>query len=157
MLFHLRVALYTVFAVVMVVGAASSAQAQSSSPMSIQLSGAGLVIAGGIVPGAEVQARFTGRRLSLGGGYQVFTKDGARSDVVFVEPRARVANTSNAAIYAAARAGFVTSSQTAVFGGGGGLLIAAGRNRAVDVGAQVYSTDAKSVVTQVRVGISLGF
>ena len=131
--------------------------AQSSSPMSIQLSGAGLVISGGLVPGAEAQVRYTAGRASLGGGYQFFTQNSARSDIVFVEPRLRLANTSRAAIYGAARIGVVTASSTAVFGGGGGFLFAAARGMSIDLGAQVYSADAKSVITQLRAGLSIGF
>lgn len=145
----------TVLAATLLTG--TRALAQSASPVSIQLSGSGLVIAGGLVPGAEAQLRYTAGRASLGGGYQFFTQNKARSDILFLEPRLRLANTSNAAIYAAARVGVVTASSTAVFGGGGGILFAAARGLAVDLGAQVYSADAKSVITQVRAGLSIGF
>jgi len=131
--------------------------AQSASPVSIQLSAAGLLISGGGVPGVEVQARYTGNRASVGGGYQLFVREGARSDILFIEPRLRLANTAKTAVYGAARIGFVVSSSAAVFGGGGGILINVGSGRNVDLGAQVYSADAKSVITQVRAGLSLGF
>lgn len=132
-------------------------EGQSASPVSLQFSGSALIISGGLVPGGEVQLRYTAGRLSLGGGYQFFTKDGARSDIVFVEPRLRLANTEKAAIYGAARLGLVPASSTAVYGGGGGVLIAAAPSFAIDLGAQVYSADAKSVITQVRAGLSIGF
>jgi len=135
---------------------ASIASAQSARPVSIQLSATGLVLGDGVVPGAELQLRYTANRASLGGGYQAFVSNGARSDVLFLEPRVRLVTGNRAAMYGAARVGVVRATSTLVFGGGGGVLIAASRAVAVDLGAQVYSADAKSVISQVRVGLSLG-
>ena len=133
------------------------AGAQSASPLSVQASGTALIVEDGLVPGGEVQLRITGSRLSLGAGYQVFTRDGARSEIAFVEPRLRLVKIASAAVYAAGRAGRVRVTETFVFGGGGGLLIALNRRAALDAGAQVYSSDAKTTITQARLGLSLGF
>jgi hypothetical protein len=135
---------------------ASDAAAQSARPISLQLSATGLVVSGGVVPGAEVQVRYTANRGSLGGGYQAFVSGGARSDVLFLEPRLRLAVQRRAAVYGAARIGVVRATSTLVFGGGGGVLFAASPKVALDLGAQVYTADATSVISQVRMGLSFG-
>jgi hypothetical protein len=135
---------------------ASEAAAQSARPVSLQLSATGLVVSGGVVPGAEVQVRYTANRGSIGGGYQAFVSGGARSDVLFLEPRVRLAAQRRAALYGAARLGVVRATSTLVFGGGGGILFAASPTVALDFGAQVYSADATSVISQVRMGLSIG-
>lgn len=134
------------------------AEAQSSRPVSLQLSATALYTSDGIselIPGGEAQLRVTGGRWSLGGGYQAFTRDDAVTGILFVEPRYRVGS-RGAALYVAGRFGTVLGASKAVYGGGGGLLVALGGATNLDLGAQVYSADFRNAVTQVRAGFSFG-
>jgi hypothetical protein len=131
-------------------------QSQSARPVSLQVSAAGLLIDQGVIPGGEAQVRLTANKVSVGVGYQFFTREDATTAIAFLEPRFRLATSRFVAAYAAGRVGIIPSSETLVYGGGGGLLIAVQRTTALDLGVQVYSVDARTSVTQLRLGLSLG-
>ena len=134
----------------------ASPKAQSSRLFSVQISGAGLLADQSIIPGGEAQIRLTANRLSIGAGYQVFRRDGASTGVVFLEPRYRFTSGKRLATYGAGRIGLVGQAATVIFGGGGGVLGRLSKTTVLDVGAQLYSVDARTSVTQLRVGLSIG-
>lgn len=135
------------------------AEAQSGHLVSLQVSATGLVTSEGTIGGSEAQVRFTGGRGSLGLGYQIFQRDEETAEIYFVEPRYRIGS-RGVAMYGAARVGYIPASDGddgfVIFGGGGGFLVALSGSLALDLGAQVYSSDFSSAIAQLRLGLSIG-
>lgn len=168
-------------AAIALVAFASSLEAQSAQPVSIQASGALVFPSKSQAPfesdtrfGFDVQARYTFSRWSVGVGYQrstVFRSTTidvkAALSLFFVEPRLVVTANRNVGLYLAGRAGIgklvctpdrCSESSYGTFGGGGGVLFRLSRAFAVDVGAQFFTVtdDANTGYFLARLGLGLG-
>ena len=144
---------------VLCLGGAATAVAQTAKPWSVQVSGLYATISARVFetvengPGAEAQLRFTRSALSIGAGGQL-TRHGIASDVVgdmnlygvFVEPRYVVAIASDRlAPYVSARMSYLrgeldgdqgsVEGNGAQFNAGGGVLMRLTRRANLDVGA----------------------
>ena len=160
---------------------ASTLQAQSAQPVSIQASGALVFPSKSQAPfesdtrfGFDVQARYTFSRWSVGIGYQrstVFRSSAidvrAALSLFFVEPRLVVTANRNVGLYLAGRAGIgklvctpdrCSESSYATFGGGGGVLVRLSKAVAMDIGTQFFTVtdDANTGYFLARLGLGLG-